>query len=77
LIQPAELGLIWNNRLFQVKPSSSGCFKSSQAVQVVSSQARLCKLFQVKPISTGCFKSRQQQSLSWLETTCRVWPDLK
>jgi hypothetical protein len=75
--------------LFQVKPSSAGCFKSSQALQVVSRQAKLCRLFQVKPSSAACFKSSQalqvissQAKLSmlfWLDfkTICRAWFDLK
>ena len=57
------------SRLFQVRPSSAGCFNSSQALQVVSSQAKalqvvsnqtkLCRLFQLKPSSAGCVKSSQ------------------
>jgi hypothetical protein len=45
--------------LIQVKPRSAGWFKSIQALQVVSSQAKLFKLFQVKPSSAGYFKSGQ------------------
>jgi hypothetical protein len=43
--------------LLQVKPSSAGCLKSSQALQVVSSQTKLFRLPQVKPSSAGCFES--------------------
>jgi hypothetical protein len=44
--------------LFQIKPSYAGCFKSSQALQVVSNQAKLCRLFQITPSYAGC---------SWLD----------
>jgi hypothetical protein len=45
--------------LLQVKPSSAGCLKSSQVLQVVSSQAKLWRFFQVKSCSAGCFTSSQ------------------
>jgi hypothetical protein len=72
LKQPAELG----------KPGSAGCFKSSQALHDVSSQAKLCGLFQVKPSSAGCFKSSQAlQVVSSQAKLCRLinmqsWLDL-
>jgi hypothetical protein len=39
--------------LFQVESGSACCFKLSQSLRVVSSQAQLCGLFQVKPSSAG------------------------
>jgi hypothetical protein len=48
LKQPAEANLY---SFFQIKASSAVCIKSSQALQVTSSQAKLCMLFQVKPSS--------------------------
>jgi hypothetical protein len=68
--------------LFQVKPGSSGCFRSSQSLLVDSSRSKLCRLFQVKrssagwfnPSSAGCFKSSQDlQVVSSQAKLCRLF----